>query len=81
MVTAGLPFVLVSCKCDVPSEVRELQPKMLERAGLQADKVDCFHTSARVPGSERRCIGAIIRKVRLENRSGQCVTTINQYHP
>lgn len=62
-------FVLVSCKCDVPPELRELQPKMLERAGLRADRVDCFQTSAKVPGSERRCIGAIIRK--LERNTGQ----------
>lgn len=64
MITADLPFAFVATRCELPSETRQAQLTLCRRAGLPADDIDCLQLSPSVPDSEKRCVGAIIRKVR-----------------
>ncbi|KAI9802491.1 MAG: hypothetical protein M1825_002876 [Sarcosagium campestre] len=69
MARARLPFVLVSCKCDVPSSSRRINPKAIEQARASLDGVELIQTSSNVPETQKRCMGAILHRVLLERKS------------
>ena len=67
MVAADLPFAFVASTCESPTESRQAQLAICQRAGLVAPdhRVDCLQLPAGASdGDEKRCVGAIVRKVR-----------------
>ena len=65
MVVTDLPFAYVATESDTPAEARQVQLGLCQRAGLGSDEIDCRQLSTNGVENEKRCVGDIVRKVRL----------------
>jgi|ERR1700733_14406613 hypothetical protein len=60
---SGLPCVLVSCKCDNPPPVRQLEPGTLGQLGGSFGNVDTRQTSASKPQTQKQCISIVLKAI------------------
>jgi hypothetical protein len=65
---SGLPCVLVSCKCDTPPPVRQLEPGTLSQLGGTFGSVDTRQTSASKPQTQKQCISIVLRAILTRSR-------------
>ena len=65
MVVTDLPFAYVATESDTPAEARQVQIGLCRRAGLGSDEIDCRQLSTNGVENEKRCVGDIVRKVRV----------------
>jgi hypothetical protein len=60
---------MVSCKCDIPAGSRQIDPNVIEQVGNMFGGVQAYQTSANVPETQKRCLGAMIRLI-IQRRRG-----------
>src|SRR3954453_6280621 len=60
---SGLPCVLVSCKCDNPPPIRQLEPGTLGQLGGSLGRVDTRQPSSSKPQTQKQCISIILRAI------------------
>lgn len=74
---ASIPFLLVSCKCDIHPALRKIEPARVEQRAkdfIGAD-VGTLQTAISAPDSHKRCISVIIRDI-LSERRGMVVASV-----
>lgn len=57
----AMPWVLVSNKCDIPPNARQINPQAFEQICNAFGETQSFHTSFNAPETHKRCISAILR--------------------
>lgn len=65
LMDADIPCILVSCKCDGPSGARQINPNKIEQAGIILSGVECFQTSADSPDTQKRCLNAVAKAIKM----------------
>ncbi|RDL39275.1 Ras GEF [Venustampulla echinocandica] len=66
LVKSSLPTILVSCKCDNPSNTRQIDADSMESACPA--NVEAVKTAANVPESARLCLSSMLRAI-MANRN------------
>jgi len=69
LVNTSLPTILVSCKCDVPENSRQIDVESMEAACPACIKA--VKTAENVPESSRLCLSTMLRAI-MANRNCQC---------
>ena len=68
---SSIPFHLVACKCDNHPNLRSIDPASVsQRAKALIGAVSTFETSETQPGTQKRCLFALLRLI-VTHRSGK----------
>jgi GTPase SAR1 family protein len=78
---SSLPFHLVACKCDNHPNLRHIDPSSVgQRAKALIGPVSTFETSETQPGTQKRCLFALLRVI-VTNRYGALYSSAISSHP